>query len=209
MKKIGWIAAAVAFVLVIVGVSVLYQNLSGQYQAQQLIEENPSSQSSSPSQEDSSTKEESTGSESSSSATATAPDFTVYTGDGTPVKLSDFRGKPVVLNFWASWCPPCKAEMPDFDAAYQKYPQVQFLMVNATDGSRETVESAQAHVTEQGYSFPVFFDTELSASIAYQATALPCTYFIDENGNLVAQGRGMLSAETLEQGINMILPSEE
>lgn len=203
MKKIGWIVAAVAFVLVIVGISVLYQNLSAQFQTQQLIEENPSSQS------DSTGKEESSGSESSSSATATAPDFTVYTGDGTPVKLSDFRGKPVVLNFWASWCPPCKAEMPDFDAAYQKYPQVQFLMVNATDGSRETVESAQAHVTEQGYSFPVFFDTELSASIAYQATALPCTYFIDENGNLVAQGRGMLSAETLEQGINMILPSEK
>lgn len=203
MKKIGWIVAAVAFVLVIVGVSVLYQNLSGQFQTQQLIEENPSSQS------DSTGKEESSGSENSSSATATAPDFTVYTGDGTPVKLSDFRGKPVVLNFWASWCPPCKAEMPDFDAAYQKYPQVQFLMVNATDGSRETVETAQAHVAEQGYSFPVFFDTELSASIAYQATALPCTYFIDENGSLVAQGRGMLSAETLEQGINMILPSEE
>ena len=203
MKKIGWIVAAVTFVLVIVGISVLYQNLSAQFQTQQLIEENPSSQS------DSTGKEESSGSESSSSATATAPDFTVYTGDGTPVKLSDFRGKPVVLNFWASWCPPCKAEMPDFDAAYQKYPQVQFLMVNATDGSRETVETAQAHVTAQGYSFPVFFDTELSASIAYQATALPCTYFIDENGNLVAQGRGMLSAETLEQGINMILPSEE
>lgn len=71
MKKIGWIAAAVAFVLVIVGISVLYQNLSAQFQTQQLIEENPSSQSSSPSQEDSSTKEESTGSESSSSATAT------------------------------------------------------------------------------------------------------------------------------------------
>ncbi len=209
MKKIGWIVAAVAFVLVIVGVSVLYQNLSGQFQAQQLIEENPSSQDSTPSQSSPSSQEESAGAEGSTPTTATAPDFTVYTGDGTPVKLSDFRGKPVVLNFWASWCPPCKAEMPDFDAAYQKYPQIQFLMVNATDGSRETVETAQAHVTEQGYSFPVFFDTELSASIAYQATALPCTYFIDENGNLVAQGRGMLSAETLEQGINMILPSEE
>ncbi|HIW14112.1 MAG TPA: TlpA family protein disulfide reductase [Firmicutes bacterium] len=209
MKKIGWIAAAVAFVLVIVGVSVLYQNLSGQFQAQQLIEENPSSQDSTPSQSIPSSQEESAGAEGSTPTTATAPDFTVYTGDGTPVKLSDFRGKPVVLNFWASWCPPCKAEMPDFDAAYQKYTQIQFLMVNATDGSRETVETAQAHVTEQGYSFPVFFDTELSASIAYQATALPCTYFLDENGNLVAQGRGMLSAETLEQGINMILPSEE
>ena len=209
MKKIGWIVAAVAFVLVIVGVSVLYQNLSGQFQAQQLIEENPSSQDSTPSQSIPSSQEESAGAEGSTPTTATAPDFTVYTGDGTPVKLSDFRGKPVVLNFWASWCPPCKAEMPDFDAAYQKYTQIQFLMVNATDGSRETVETAQAHVTEQGYSFPVFFDTELSASIAYQATALPCTYFLDENGNLVAQGRGMLSAETLEQGINMILPSEE
>ncbi len=112
MKKIGWIVAAVAFVLVIVGVSVLYQNLSGQFQAQQLIEENPSSQDSTPVPKQPVFPGRSAGAEGSTPTTATAPDFTVYTGDGTLLKLSDFRGKPVVLNFWAAGARPVKPKCP-------------------------------------------------------------------------------------------------
>ena len=86
-----------------------------------------------------------------------APNFTVYDADGKPVKLSDFRGKPVVLNFWASWCPPCKSEMPDFQKEFEvQGSQVQFLVVNLTDGSRETVATASAYIAQQGYTFPCF-----------------------------------------------------
>ena len=81
----------------------------------------------------------------------TAPDFTVYDLDGNPVSLSDYFGKPIVLNFWASWCGPCKMELPDFQETYDELGgDVQFLIVNLTDGSRETVETASAYLKEQG-----------------------------------------------------------
>ena len=134
-----------------------------------------------------------------------ATDFTVYDGDGNPHKLSDFRGKPVVLNFWASWCGPCKSEMPAFQEAYETYGQeVTFVMVNLTDGYQETQASAQSYVSGAGYSFPVYFDTAMSAAIAYNVTGVPATYFIDAEGCLVSSAQGALSADALNQGIAMI-----
>lgn len=133
-----------------------------------------------------------------------APGFTVEDYDGNIVSLNDFAGKPIVLNIWASWCPPCKAEMPDFEAAYKKYgDEVVFLMVNAT-GGQETVASAKSFIGNSGYTFPVYFDTAYEVSYAYQATSIPKTFFIDRDGNLVAHAPGALSGEALEKGINMI-----
>lgn len=134
-----------------------------------------------------------------------APDFGVIDKDGNAVHLSDFVGKPVIINFWASWCPPCKAEMPDFEAAYQKYgEEIHFLIVNMTDGSRETVTTAKAFIADKGYTFPVYFDVNYEAAYAYGVYSLPATYFLDKDGYLVAYGEGALNADILEQGIGMI-----
>lgn len=139
-----------------------------------------------------------------------APDFTVYTADGKPVKLSDMKGKPVVLNFWASWCPPCKAEMPDFDAICKEYDgKVTFMMVNLTDGERETVESARNFIHMMEYSFPVYYDTDMEASNTYGIQSIPTTFFIDAAGNLIAYGSGALEADVLRQGIGMIYAEAE
>ena len=138
-----------------------------------------------------------------------APDFTVQNDQGEAVMLSDLRGTPVVLNFWASWCPPCKSEMPDFQAAATEYEgQVAFMMVNLTDGSRETVDTAKAYIQEQGFTFPVYFDTQSEAANAYGVMSIPTTFFIDAQGYMVAYGQGALDAETLARGIGMLLPAE-
>lgn len=132
-------------------------------------------------------------------------DFAVYDKDGAKKGLSDFKGKPVVLNFWASWCGPCRMEMPEFNEAYKKLrDEVQFMMINLTDGSRETKETADAYTDGEGFEFPIFYDIELDAATAYGAYSVPMTFFIDKDGYLIARAVGAIDKDTLLQGINMI-----
>lgn len=135
-----------------------------------------------------------------------APDFTVYDIEGNPVNLSDFRGKPVFLNFWATWCGICVSEMPEIQQFYENYgDQVHFVFVNLTDGYQETVDSASSFMAEQGYTFPVYYDTEMDAAMTYGVNAVPVSYFIDAQGNLQALHRGMLSADLLQQAMDLLL----
>jgi thiol-disulfide isomerase/thioredoxin len=134
-----------------------------------------------------------------------APDFTVLNADGASAKLSDFIGKPVVLNFWASWCPPCKGEMPEFNEVYQDVGQdVAFMMVDLVDGQRETKEKGAQYVKDQGYSFPVYFDTNQDAANTYGIMSIPTTIFIDKDGYVVTGAQGAIDAEALRKGIDMI-----
>ena len=135
-----------------------------------------------------------------------APDFTVYDLEGNAVSLSDYYGQPVVLNFWASWCGPCKSEMPDFQKIYEEYKdEIVFLIVNLTDNSQETVEKASAYIESQGYTFPVYYDTDLEGAYAYSVNSVPRTYFIDSEGRLIAQAKRAIDETLLLKGIGMIL----
>jgi thiol-disulfide isomerase/thioredoxin len=134
-----------------------------------------------------------------------APDFTVFDAKGNEVKLSDFKGKPVVLNFWASWCPPCKGEMPHFNKEYASVKdEVVFMMVDLVDGQRETQEKGQKYVQGQGFDLPVYFDNNQQAASAYGISSIPDTLFIDSDGNIVNAYQGAIDEETLIAGINSI-----
>ncbi|MBR6677586.1 MAG: TlpA family protein disulfide reductase [Oscillospiraceae bacterium] len=180
------------FALLIGGASVLYSRLSNTVKSDQLAQTEDA-----PAAENTEEAEE--------KEPIIAPDFTVYDLAGKEVHLSDYRGKPVVLNFWASWCGPCKMEMPHFEEKSKELAgEVQFLMVNVTDGGRETVETASAFIAGEGYTFPVFYDTAYSASSAYGAYSLPTTIFINAEGHAIAQAVGAIDSATLQKGIDMI-----
>ena len=135
-----------------------------------------------------------------------APDFTVTDADGNEVKLSDFRGKGVVLNFWASWCGPCKSEMPHFQAAYEQYgEELHFLMVNMSTAFGDSQSAAEQLLTENGYTFPVYYDTLTECAYGYGVTGIPMTFFIDKDGNLVSGKSGMISQADLQRRIQTIL----
>ena len=134
-----------------------------------------------------------------------APDFSVLDWDGNTLRLSDFLGTPVILNFWASWCPPCKSEMPEFDAVYREVGEgIAFIMVDLTDGQRETAAMGKKFITDQGFSFPVYFDTELEAAYAYSIQSIPTTLFIDRDGYLIAGAQGAIDEAALRKGIGLI-----
>lgn len=149
---------------------------------------------------------DSTNNNSTSSENIKVPDFTVYDLDGNAVSLYDCLGKPVVLNFWATWCGPCQSEMPAFDKMYQKYnDKVTFLMVNVTDGSRDTVDNVTAFYKNSGYTFPIYFDTTLEASMTYGAYSIPVTFFIDPEGNLLYNHMGAISEDILAQCMELLV----
>ncbi|PRR80385.1 TlpA family protein disulfide reductase [Clostridium vincentii] len=136
-----------------------------------------------------------------------AKDFAVYDENLKEVKLSDYKGTPVVVNFWASWCPPCKSEMPSFNEMSAKYneDEVVILMVNLTDGQRETTSIAKEYIKDNNFDMKVLFDTESNASSNYKISSIPRTIFIDKDGYIVEDQSGTITKEKLESQIKLLL----
>lgn len=131
----------------------------------------------------------------------TAPEFALQDLQGHNINLSDYRGKVVILNFWASWCPPCKAEMPELNQAALGFAQgneAVLLTVNLTDGSRETAAKARQYISDNNYSMTVLLDTGGKAANAYGITSIPTTFVIDKNGIIQNRFSGGTTQSALE-----------
>ena len=170
-KELKWIIAVLVFALFIGGAYFLYDKLGEDFAPDRLAESTPSEDA--PSKEDVPSNED-----------EKAPDFTVYDREGNEVTLYGLRGKPTVVNFWASWCPPCKEELPDFEKMY--------------------LEKGESYIKEQGFTCPLYFDLDQDAAYTYGIQSLPTTVFYDREGNMITYAMGMIYYETLLKGIDMI-----
>lgn len=125
--------------------------------------------------------------------TAQAPDFTLAQREGPNVRLSEQRGDIILLNFWASWCGPCRQELPAFEALFQQYADlgVNVLAVNLDDEPRK----ADVLLSDINVSFPVLFDSEGEVSARYDVSAMPTTVIIDRDGNVRLVHKGYQSGD--------------
>lgn len=134
-----------------------------------------------------------------------APDILIYDAHGNEVWLSDFLGRPVVLNFWATWCPSCGHESPHFEALYNELGnEIELLKVVLKDGVRETRSRVDMFMQQYNYTFPLFFDTSGQASLAYGVTHIPRTFFITREGYVAAHIQGAATEESLMVGVERI-----
>lgn len=134
-----------------------------------------------------------------------APDFSLPTMSGQSVRLAELRGHPVVLNFWATWCPPCLTELPALVSAWnaQRPAGLQILAINGDD---ERAAVIREFTTRMALPFPVLLDARARVNDRYRITGLPTTVFIDAEGIVRALNPGPISGETLAKDLETILP---
>lgn len=134
---------------------------------------------------------------------AEVPDFTLQTVDGETVSLSDYRGRPVVLNFWATWCTPCREEMPLLQDSYEAHAEEGLVVIGVN--VRETPEAIERFLDEVIIDFPILLDSDTAVVNRYLVTSLPMTFFIDRNGRLRTLVVGGMSREVLDERLAKIL----
>lgn len=125
-----------------------------------------------------------------------APNFKLKTLDGKTVELAKNGGKPSFINIWASWCPPCKVEMPHIQEAYEKYGErINFLMVNLTQS--DDLNQMKEYLSSEGFTFPVLLDEKGEVANRYGVLSIPMTYAVDDQGVIVHKQMGAMSREQI------------
>lgn len=131
-----------------------------------------------------------------------AEDFTLTDLEGNEITLSDLKGKKVFLNFWATWCSPCKAEMPDIEKIYQDTTDSDLIIIAVNIGeSKKTVNN---FIEDKNYNFKVLLDSDQEVASRYYITAIPTSLFIDEDGYIIAQKSGSMEAEEMKAYIKKL-----
>ena len=201
-KHVGVIVAAVVFAVLLIGAGVAYSALAPAADNKQIEVTGTDAV-----QETEVDAADDTGDgNGTNAATTPAPDFTMTDADGATLTLADFKGKPVLLNFWASWCGPCQSEMPDIQKAWEAHAQdIDFVIVNMTGMSGETEQAARTFLADNGYTFPVYFDKDSSAAAAFGVNSIPQTYLIDAEGNILGGYMGAMTSSIIDEGIQMLL----
>lgn len=133
-----------------------------------------------------------------------APDFTLISLDGTKVKLSDFRGKAVLLNFWATWCPPCKVEMPWFEDLQKQYAKDGLVVLGVAMDDSEPAAIAK-FASEVGVNYPVLLGTDQLSDDYGNVQYLPTTFYISRDGTIVDKMTGLLDRKDIEEAVKKTL----
>lgn len=136
-----------------------------------------------------------------------APDFELTSLDGKRVKLSDYRGKAVLLNFWATWCSPCKVEMPWFVDLQKKYANDGLIVLGVAMDDTETSKIA-AFTSEMGVNYPVLLGTDKVSDDYGNVQYLPTSFYIDRDGRIVGKGTGLLARSEVEANVQKALASK-
>jgi peroxiredoxin len=136
----------------------------------------------------------------------TAPDFELVSLDGKKVKLSDYKGKAVLLNFWATWCSPCKVEMPWFVDLQKKYGGDGLVVLGIAMDDTDTPKIAQ-FASEMGVNYPVLLGTEKVSEQYGNVEFLPTSFYIDRDGKIIGKGTGLLGRGEIEDNVQKALAS--
>ena len=137
-----------------------------------------------------------------------APDFVTQTIDGTPVALRNYRGRPVVLNFWATWCAPCRQELPILQAAYEAYQEKGLVVLAVSQDTDEHHDLVRAYVTTQGLTFPALHDPQGSVAAQYNVILLPSTIFINPAGVITSTHFGPMTRMQIEKHLAIMTASQ-
>lgn len=136
-----------------------------------------------------------------------APDFTLTDLHGKSIHLADLRGQVVLINVWATWCPPCRAEMPMIQAAYAQYGAQGFTVLAVNQ--REDQQTVAAYMQQNGLTFPALLDVDANVGTLYQARALPSSFFIDKTGVIRGVYRGPMTRSIITGTVEQLLFGHE